>query len=116
MKNNPNKLFLLHTMDTKSATIRVIRDYISMKKAVLTQLAHQQNQLQVQRLAELLNWFEPAWEILEPEAQLILSEFYMGATLKNKAVETLLTKLPYSERTLHRKKDKALKELAFFLV
>lgn len=115
MKNNNKKMIPLHDVDQKRATIRVMRDYINMKKTVLTNRAHQQNQLQIQRLAELLNWFERAWEILEPEAQLILSQFYMGTTLKNKAVETLLTKLPYSERILHRKKDRALKELASLL-
>ena len=65
--------------------------------------------------AEYMAWFEPAWESLSNDEQLILDEFYNSGDLHSGACVRLQHRLLYSERQIHRKKDKAINRLSHML-
>ena len=107
-------------IDTKKATKKAIEDYKKMKKLELI-LGSNLNEVdevekfRIEQKNEFLHWFEPAWESISQEEQLILKEFYMGENLKSGAGIKLQFKIPYSERQLHRLKDRAVADLSVLL-
>ena len=107
-------------IDTQKATIKAIEDYPYIKKSELILSDYENNlndfnSFRKQQTTEFLNWFEPAWLSLSEETQSILKEFYMAGNLKSGAGVRLQFKLNYSERQLHRIKEKAISELSKML-
>lgn len=116
-----NKKYVMwNYIDTQKATIKVITDYKRLKKLENSYILENKScngaeNHKIPKVIETLNWFEPAWNSLSKENQLILKEFYMNETLKSNAGVRLNLKLGYSERQIHRLKDKAMEELSFYL-
>lgn len=64
---------------------------------------------------EFMDWFKPAWDSLNEEEQLLLSEFYLKEQSKTYASIRLADKLNYEERQIRRLRDKAVEKLTLFL-
>jgi hypothetical protein len=64
---------------------------------------------------EFMGWFEPAWGSLTDDEQLVLREFYMGASLHSGANARLEVKLNYSHAQVDRYRKKALTRLSLLL-
>ncbi|MDR1364065.1 MAG: hypothetical protein LBJ32_00290 [Oscillospiraceae bacterium] len=63
---------------------------------------------------EYMKWFEPAWSNLSDQEQAVLSEFYSD-NLRSGAAVRLMHKINYSERQIHRIREKALRTLSTVL-
>jgi len=57
---------------------------------------------------EYVEWFEPAWKELTDTERLILTEFYMSATLRSGATKKLEQVLNYGHSQVDRLRSKAL--------
>ena len=64
---------------------------------------------------EYMSWFEPAWATLSDTEQTVLREFYMSDNLRSGAAARLQQTLNFSERQIHRIREKALKRMATLL-
>jgi len=64
---------------------------------------------------EFMKWFKPAWDTLNDEEQMILSEFYLSTGKKTDLVESLSEKLYIDRSNVYRRKEKALEHLSVLL-
>ena len=64
---------------------------------------------------DYLKWFEPAWNMLAEEEQMILCEFYMSGSFKSGATSRLHSLSGYSERKIDRMRGDTLHQLSVLL-
>lgn len=117
-------------LDKKRAAIAALQDYAAMKKILAIQgveegtgaemMARSFDKIDVlqqryKQAREFMDWFEPAWCYLDDTEQLVLTEFYMGDSLRSGATARLQIKLGYSERNVDRIRSRSLGKLAKLL-
>ena len=68
-----------------------------------------------QQALEYMTWFQPAWDALSDDEQLILSEFYMNDTNRTDAVMNIGERLHLERAQVYRRKDKAVSRLSLLL-
>lgn len=99
----------LNYIDEIESTIKVLGDYKAMKNLAKHLPLDDFRFHQVQTF---LNWFEPAWESLSSEQQLILETLYMGDESNSNAEILLTLGLGLSLQAFYPLKKKALTTLA----
>lgn len=67
------------------------------------------------RALEYMEWFRPAWETLTNDERVILSEFYMGGSLRSGAGARLEARMNYGSAQIERLRSKALSRLTVLL-
>lgn len=68
-----------------------------------------------QQAMEYMNWFNPAWNKLNVEDQIVLREFFWNNEDMAEAAESVCKKLGFERATAYRRKNEALSRLSFFL-
>jgi hypothetical protein len=69
-------------------------------------------QLRCEKARDYIDWFEPAWMVLNREERDVLSEFYLSGKTYIDAKESLENKLAVTERTVEHGKARALEHLS----
>lgn len=64
---------------------------------------------------EYMCWFKPAWATLLDTEQTVLREFYMGESRRSGAAARLERQLNFSERQIHRIRERALRRMSMLL-
>jgi len=64
---------------------------------------------------EYMDWFQPAWDALSEDEQLILTEFFINNINKTDAISNIGDKLFLERAQVYRRKEKALNHLALLL-
>ena len=64
---------------------------------------------------EYMCWFKPAWATLSDAEQTVLREFYMGESRRSGAAARLERQLNFSERQIHRIRERALRRISMLL-
>lgn len=64
---------------------------------------------------EYMGWFQPAWDALSEDEQLILTEFFINNITKTDAISNIGDKLFLERAQVYRRKEKALNHLALLL-
>ena len=64
---------------------------------------------------DYFKWFEPAWNMLTEEEQMILREFYMSGSFKSGATSRLHLRLGHCERTIDQMRGDTLHQFSVLL-
>jgi adenylosuccinate lyase len=64
---------------------------------------------------EFMDWFQPAWDALRNEEQMILSEMFLISGIKVDTVKNLSERLVVDRSNVYRRRDKALEHLSVLL-
>lgn len=64
---------------------------------------------------EYMEWFKPAWEMLDEASRYILQEFFVRDISKTEAVLNISEKLHIERSWVYKKKEEALRQLTLLL-
>lgn len=114
-KNGCTYIYLIAKGTVDSKILTALRN-----KAVEERLASCLDEIDVlkeryRRALEYMEWFQPAWDALSEEEQLVLTEFFVNDVSKTEAIANIGDKLFLERAQVYRRKDKALNHLALLL-